>query len=114
MESEESDTPMSEEEADEDAFGQVDKENQQPNDRPVNATPLKTPKRGRPSSANGSPAPTVTSRSPLNAQKRPSSGDGSPPNGAPSKRYTPSTGCTQGPNGTFSSEDKERTLQTLQ
>ncbi|KAF3856671.1 hypothetical protein F7725_017394 [Dissostichus mawsoni] len=26
-------------------------------------------------------APTVTSRSPLNAQKRPSSGDGSPPNG---------------------------------
>ncbi|XP_034052748.1 uncharacterized protein LOC117533235 [Gymnodraco acuticeps] len=37
----------------------------------------------------GSPAPTVTSRSPLNAQKRPSSGDGSPPNGAPSKRSQP-------------------------
>ncbi|KAF3855907.1 hypothetical protein F7725_016630 [Dissostichus mawsoni] len=55
----------------------------------VNTTPLKTPKRGRPSSGNGSPAPTVTSRSPLNAQKRPSSGDGSPPNGAPSKRSQP-------------------------
>ncbi|KAF3837733.1 hypothetical protein F7725_009501 [Dissostichus mawsoni] len=40
----------------------------------VNTTPLKTPKRGRPSSGNGSPAATVTSRSPLNAQKRPSSG----------------------------------------
>ncbi|XP_033973808.1 piggyBac transposable element-derived protein 3-like [Trematomus bernacchii] len=39
----------------------------------VNTTPLKTPKRGRPSSGNGSPAATVTSRSPLNAQKRPSS-----------------------------------------
>ncbi|KAF3833567.1 hypothetical protein F7725_024771 [Dissostichus mawsoni] len=38
---------------------------------------------------NGCPAPTVTSRSPLNAQKRPSSGDGSPPNGAPSKRSQP-------------------------
>ncbi|XP_033946515.1 piggyBac transposable element-derived protein 3-like [Pseudochaenichthys georgianus] len=55
----------------------------------VNTTPLKTPKRGRPSSGNGSPAPTVTSRSPLNAQKRPSSGDGSPPSWAPSKRSQP-------------------------
>ncbi|KAF3833215.1 hypothetical protein F7725_026880 [Dissostichus mawsoni] len=63
---------------------------------------LKTPKRGRPSSGNGSPAPTVTSRSPLNAQKRPSSGDGSPPNGAPSKRsQLPLDVRTQGPNGTF-------------
>ncbi|KAI9516300.1 hypothetical protein NQZ68_017503 [Dissostichus eleginoides] len=35
MESEDSDTALSEEEADEDACGQVDKENQQPNDRPV-------------------------------------------------------------------------------
>ncbi|KAF3851604.1 hypothetical protein F7725_013376 [Dissostichus mawsoni] len=35
------------------------------------------------------PSPDVTSRSPLNAQKRPSSGDGSPPNGAPSKRSQP-------------------------
>ncbi|KAF3848910.1 hypothetical protein F7725_015407 [Dissostichus mawsoni] len=38
----------------------------------VNTTPLKTPKRGRLYSGNGSPAATVTSRSPLNAQKRPS------------------------------------------
>ena len=38
----------------------------------VNAT-LQTPKRGRPSSGKGSPATqTVTSGSPLNAQKRPS------------------------------------------
>ncbi|KAK0141497.1 hypothetical protein N1851_021398 [Merluccius polli] len=38
----------------------------------VNA-PLQTPKRGRPSSGKGSPATqTVTSGSPLNAQKRPS------------------------------------------
>ncbi|KAF3852932.1 hypothetical protein F7725_006287 [Dissostichus mawsoni] len=57
--------------------------------RAVNTTPLKTPKRGRPSSGNGSPAATVTSKSPLNAQKRPSSVDGSPPNGAPSKRSQP-------------------------
>ncbi|KAI9547612.1 hypothetical protein NQZ68_014878 [Dissostichus eleginoides] len=35
MESEDSDTAISEEEADEDACGQVDRENQQPNDRPV-------------------------------------------------------------------------------
>ncbi|KAI4829983.1 hypothetical protein KUCAC02_001642, partial [Chaenocephalus aceratus] len=35
MESEDSDTAMSEEEAVEDACGQVDKENQKPNDRPV-------------------------------------------------------------------------------
>ncbi|KAF3837077.1 hypothetical protein F7725_004541 [Dissostichus mawsoni] len=35
------------------------------------------------------PSSDVTSRSPLNAQKRPSSGDGSPPNGAPSKRSQP-------------------------
>ncbi|KAF3850594.1 hypothetical protein F7725_012366 [Dissostichus mawsoni] len=45
--------------------------------------------RGRPSSGNGSPAATVISRSPLNAQMRSSSGDGSPPNGAPSKRSQP-------------------------
>ncbi|XP_034061427.1 uncharacterized protein LOC117539385 [Gymnodraco acuticeps] len=55
----------------------------------VNTTPLKTPKRGRPSSGNGSPAATVASRSPLIAQMRPPSGDGSPPNGAPSKRSQP-------------------------
>ncbi|XP_034085347.1 uncharacterized protein LOC117554886 [Gymnodraco acuticeps] len=55
----------------------------------VNTTPMKTPKRGRLSSGNGSPAATVTSRSPLIAQKRPSSGDGSPPNRAPSKRSQP-------------------------
>ncbi|XP_051524126.1 piggyBac transposable element-derived protein 2-like [Myxocyprinus asiaticus] len=42
----------------------------------VNTTPIK-PKRGRPSSAGGSPlTQTVTSKSPLNAHKRPSS-DGS-------------------------------------
>ncbi|XP_033985780.1 uncharacterized protein LOC117481947 [Trematomus bernacchii] len=80
----------------------------------VNTTPLKTPKRGRPSSGNMSQAPTVTSRSPLNAQKRPSSGDGSPPNGAPSKRSQPPLDVRKDPNGTFSSEDKEETLQTLQ
>ncbi|XP_051515101.1 piggyBac transposable element-derived protein 3-like isoform X1 [Myxocyprinus asiaticus] len=51
----------------------------------VNTTPIK-PKRGRPSSDGGSPVTeTVTSRSPLNAHKRPSS-DGSEPNGTPAKR----------------------------
>ena len=35
MESEDSDTDMSEDEADEDACGHMDKENQQPNDPPV-------------------------------------------------------------------------------
>ncbi|KAF3842753.1 hypothetical protein F7725_001602 [Dissostichus mawsoni] len=49
----------------------------------VNTTPLKTPKReGDHLKATGA----QHRRSPLNAQKRPSSGDGSPPNGAPSKR----------------------------
>ncbi|KAF3834175.1 hypothetical protein F7725_025379 [Dissostichus mawsoni] len=56
-----------------------------------------------------SPAATVTSRSPLNAQKTASS-----TKRGPFQEVTTSTRCTQGPNGTFSSEDKERTLQTLQ
>ncbi|KAF3836432.1 hypothetical protein F7725_028990 [Dissostichus mawsoni] len=79
----------------------------------VNTTPLKTPKRGQPSSGNGSPVATVTSRSPLNAQKRPSSGEGVHQTG-PHPKITTSTESMQGPNGTFSSEDKEKTLQTLQ
>ncbi|XP_067454541.1 piggyBac transposable element-derived protein 3-like [Thunnus thynnus] len=52
----------------------------------VNTT-LNTPKKGRPSSSNGSPVTqTVTSRSPFNAQKRPLPGHWSPQNGAPAKR----------------------------
>ncbi|XP_034051575.1 piggyBac transposable element-derived protein 2-like [Gymnodraco acuticeps] len=79
----------------------------------VNTTPMKTPKRGRPSSGNRSPAATVTSRSPLIAQKRPSSGDGSPPNGAPSKKSQPPLDVRKDLVAHFPGKTK-RTLQTLQ